>query len=143
MRFAFHHVEDLPVSEECEHASFEHILEDKVLIVVTHLDDVSIDDIINGCLPFCELIGKIGKMINFFLAYISIKNFFVDTASQCRWNTSLGILYKEWLIVLLKKSLSNKNSFVDKTLLFIDSYLPESHIELIELSSQLIEASCL
>ena len=141
MWFALHHVEHLSVPEESKQTLLKHILEYEIFVVITHLKNVTKNYVVNGCFPLSVLIGKVSEIVNLLLGDVSVKNLLVDSASEGWWHSSFGILHKEGLVVLLKKSLSDENSFIDETFFFINTDLAKGHIELIELSSQIVQAS--
>ena len=101
MWLRFHKVKDLSVSEENHHTGFDHVLENEVLIIVTHLKDIGVNDIIDGTLPFVSLIIEICEMVDFLLTNFGIENLLINPTSQCRWNTPLRILNQERLVILL------------------------------------------
>ena len=101
MWLRFHKVKNLTVSEEDHHTSFDHVLENEILVIVTHLKDIGVNDIIYGTLPFGSLIIEICEMVDFLLTNFGIQNLLINPSSQCRWNTPLRILYQERLVILL------------------------------------------
>ena len=97
----FHEVKDLPISEKDHDAGFDHVLENEIFVIVTHLEDVGVNNIINSTLPFGCLIIEVGEVVDLFLADFGIKNLLINPSSKSWWDTSLRILYQEWLVVLL------------------------------------------
>ena len=61
----------------------DHVLENEIFIVVTNLINISVDDVVDGSLPSIELVIQIREVINFFLGYIRVQDFLVNSASEC------------------------------------------------------------
>lgn len=67
MRLYFHIVQDLLISEEEHDALFDDFLEDKVLVIIAKVKDISNNDIINSQFPLLELVLYLLEVINIFL----------------------------------------------------------------------------
>jgi len=48
VRLLLHQIQNLLISEEHDYALLDHVLEDEVLIVIAHLDDVRVDNVVDG-----------------------------------------------------------------------------------------------
>lgn len=143
MGLALNIFKNLSISKEEQHASLYHVLEDKVLVVVAKINDISLQQIIYSRLPLISLLVDCVDVIYFLLRSLGIQNLFIDLVSQCGRDSSFGILHKEGLVVLLQESFPNQNSFINELLIFIYSYLSQSDIEFIILFPKLIKRSCL
>jgi len=135
VRLYLEQVKDLTVTEEEHNASFELVLENKVLVIVADFGDVALNQVVKRSLPLrCKLVS-LAVVVNFLLSYFSIKNLLVHAGPQRVGDTALGVLDKKWLVVLLKKALANQNPFVVERLFLVHSDLAHLHVELDEFAS--------
>jgi len=90
--FAFEHIPDLPISKEELHTTLHHVLEDKVLIIITRLENIRIDQIIQRRFPLRGSLLGLLEIIEFFLAYFCVEDLLVDAGSKTGRDTTLCIL---------------------------------------------------
>lgn len=67
--------------------------------------------------------------------HFSLEDFGIDSLSQSGRNTSFGELDHERLVIFLQQFLSNMDSLIYESLLFINSNLSKRYIKLVEFSS--------
>jgi hypothetical protein len=139
MWLTLHQVEYLTISEEKHENLLKHVLEDEIFVVVTHLHDIRLNEIIDSELPFVVLVVKLTNVVNLFLGDVTVQNLFVNSASQGRWNTPFGVLDQERLIVLLEKSFTNYYPLIQEGPFIVNTYLSKSHVKLTKLLPELIK----
>ena len=54
MRPAFNHFHDLPISEEGEYGLLNDILEDEVLVIVAELNNICLQEVVQGKFPLVK-----------------------------------------------------------------------------------------
>lgn len=132
-------LEQIRTSEEHHHARFHCLLKDEVLVVVAEVEDVRLDDVVQTQFPLVQRVLQLVEVVLLFLGDVCVEDLLVDPCSQSGRNSSLGILHQERLVVFGKKSLSDQNPLVDKTLLLIKSDLSQSHIQFVELLAEIVK----
>lgn len=127
VRLWLHKVENLSVPEEGLHANVNHVLEDKVFIVVAHCSYISFYHVVESCLPTIEILRQILKMVYLTLTDLSVKYFLVDLASDGRRNASLSILHQVRLVVFLEEALADERPLLDEVPVLIWADLSQGH----------------
>lgn len=82
----------MPVAVEEIETGLHHVLENEVLVVVALVDDIRVDDVVDGRLPLLKLVCQLRKVVYLFLSDVCVKYFLVDSAPERRWDASLRIL---------------------------------------------------
>ena len=72
MRPTFNHLHHLPISEEGEDCLLNDILEDEVLVIVTELDYICLQEVVQGKLPLVKRLCQLTIVINLFLGDIGV-----------------------------------------------------------------------
>jgi hypothetical protein len=72
MRLWFEQIPDLFVTEEEMNARLHHFLEDKVLIIIANVINISVYQIIDCSFPFWSDFARLHEVVNLFLAYFSV-----------------------------------------------------------------------
>ena len=97
----FHQVVDLSVSVEEHDTGFHHVLEDEVLVIVTAFENVTHDQVIEDRFPLGSYFVSLSKVVDLLLSDLCIENLLVHAGSKIGGNSTLCILDKERLILLV------------------------------------------
>lgn len=139
--FKFHKVKHLAIAEEEHDTSLHHILENEIFVIVADLVDVTHDEVIEGCLPLGgEFIG-LRVVVNLLLSDFSVEDFLVHASTKMGWDTALGVLDEEGLVVLLEEAFTDRDSFIDERLFFIHSNLTHLNVQLYKASTDALQSS--
>ena len=66
----FEQVQNLSVSEESQADVLDHVLENEVLVIVAHRNEVGEHVVVNGGFPFLNLVGQLGQVVHLLLGHI-------------------------------------------------------------------------
>jgi hypothetical protein len=74
-------------------------LENKVFVIVANFLHVGKNKIVENAFPLLVIFVMLNEVIHFFLSYISIENFLVNSIAESGRHTSLGKLNQVRLVV--------------------------------------------
>ena len=107
MRSAFNHFHDLPISEEGEYGLLNDILEDEVLVIVAELNNICLQEVVQGKFPLVKGLCQLCIVINLLLGDICVQDLLIDAVTKGGRDSSLSVLNQKGLVVLSKEPFSD------------------------------------
>jgi len=124
-----HKVINLAITVEEHDARLEHFLKYEIFVVVADLDNITLNEVIEGSFPLGCCLVRLCVVVDFLLSDLGVEDLFVHARTQAVRDAALGVLYEEWLVVLSEEALSDQDSFIDELLLLVHADLAHLNVE--------------